>query len=249
MRVAPVFLVVAATVFTFGCSRGGGDTGEGGKPAEVSPLGKENIAVDMKCPEGLYGYKNATNKECCVLDPEKAPLSSLQEQDMEELESLCVIGHIGDEGVKVIAASEHLSKLKKIYLKDNDIGPTGVEALANSKSLSNLRQLHMEMNFCGDEGARIIASSKTFKKLKGLNLTQNGIGNKGATSLSKSTVLKELRWLILKKNDLSDTGIRALVKSKHLKNLKILNVSENRINPKQREKILNSAPENLKLVL
>ena len=45
---------------------------------------------------------------------------------------------IGDEGAKILAATNHLSQLEKLTLEENQIGPIGAKALAESTSLQNL---------------------------------------------------------------------------------------------------------------
>jgi Ran GTPase-activating protein (RanGAP) involved in mRNA processing and transport len=51
---------------------------------------------------------------------------------------------ISDEGIKILAQSPHLKKLKRLHLKDNPINGEGILALFNSEALENLSnfQLH-----------------------------------------------------------------------------------------------------------
>lgn len=50
---------------------------------------------------------------------------------------------IGDDGLRALAASPHVKRMKRLGLTSNDIGPTGLEALAESKRMPEL--IHVEL--------------------------------------------------------------------------------------------------------
>lgn len=53
---------------------------------------------------------------------------------------------IGDDGLRALAASPHVTRMKRLGLTSNDIGPMGVEALAASKRMPELIDVELGGN-------------------------------------------------------------------------------------------------------
>ena len=84
----------------------------------------------------------------------------------------------------------------------NVIGDDGVKAIATSENMSKLRKLSLYGNLVEDEGAIAIAESKTLSKLKHLFMTSNRVRRKGLEALQKSKSRTRLCHLYL--DDIED---------------------------------------------
>jgi hypothetical protein len=96
---------------------------------------------------------------------------------LKQLTSLELLGfdyttsnHIGDEGVRAVAGSEHMARLTRLRLPENGITAEGARALAESPYLGELTYLELSANPVGPEGARALASSPFLTRLTYLGL-------------------------------------------------------------------------------
>jgi uncharacterized protein (TIGR02996 family) len=105
---------------------------------------------------------------------------------------------LGDEGIRVLAGSPHLSGLRCLDVSDSALSSAGVAALAEAPGLTGLWSLDLHGNWAVDDA--------------------------GAVALARSKTLSELRELDLSATDVRDGGARALLESKHLTRLVKLNL-------------------------
>ena len=154
-----------------------------------------------------------------------------------ELEEICFIGNIGDEGAAAIAeALKTNTTLTKLCLNTNNIGDEGARALYESlKSNSTLTTLNLSYNNISDEGAVAIANMLIENEempLTTLNLSHNQIGDEGATAIVNAlTENKEmpLTKLYLDWNRIGNTGAKAVGDALKINSsLKHLGLDENR---------------------
>lgn len=132
--------------------------------------------------------------------------------------------NIGDEGVRVLASSPHLRRLRGLYLSWNAISDEGAIALANSPYYpEKITEMSLMGNSIRDEGAIALASSPWLSNLRVLALMNNRIGDAGAMALASSPYVSNLQLLYLDGNLVSDVGRRALLASPHLRNCELVN--------------------------
>jgi hypothetical protein len=67
--------------------------------------------------------------------------------------------HIGDVGIKALAASPYLARLSELLIVSNLIGDEGALALANSTHLANLAWLKPLDNRISEKGADALKRS------------------------------------------------------------------------------------------
>jgi uncharacterized protein (TIGR02996 family) len=75
------------------------------------------------------------------------------------LDCLSLFGGYGDEGMRLLAACPHLTRLTWLFVMEDGCGDDGAEALAGSPYLGNLQHLYMENHRIGDRGALALAAS------------------------------------------------------------------------------------------
>jgi uncharacterized protein (TIGR02996 family) len=75
------------------------------------------------------------------------------------LDCLSLYGGYGDEGMRLLAACSHLTRLTSLFVMEDGCGDDGAEALAGGPHLGNLRNLYMENHHIGDRGALALARS------------------------------------------------------------------------------------------
>lgn len=94
-----------------------------------------------------------------------------------------MMNQIGDDGLKAIAASEHLLRFRELVLRENVVGDDGVEALAASPYAANLQFLDFWRNRITDRGAVALAKSPHLNKVIDLSVKENAVGKVGAAAL------------------------------------------------------------------
>ncbi len=135
-----------------------------------------------------------------------------------------------DGGVAAVAASATLAGLTQLKL-GGAIGAAGVRALADSPHLTRLRSLELVDYAAGAEGARALAASANLWQLEALALSgradrEGAIGAAGARALADSPHLR-LRALTLFRMAIGDTGARALAASPNMSRLRLLHLGGN----------------------
>jgi uncharacterized protein (TIGR02996 family) len=112
---------------------------------------------------------------------------------LRDLAALHLTGaRLGDDGVRLLAASSVLAGLTTLRLGDNAIGDRGVMALARSPYLSGLSGLVLRDNAIGDGGAWELSHSPFFARLAILDLAGNEIGSAGVEALRSGKKLAAL---------------------------------------------------------
>ncbi len=94
-----------------------------------------------------------------------------------------MMNRIGDDGLKAIAASEHLLRFRELVLRENVVGDAGIEALAASPFAANLQFLDFWRNRITDRGAMALAKSPHLNKVVDLSVKENAVTAAGATAL------------------------------------------------------------------
>jgi uncharacterized protein (TIGR02996 family) len=125
----------------------------------------------------------------------------------------------GDEGALALANSRHLKNLVDLDVDGAGFGPEGMEALARSPVLAGMTRLNVGDSPIGPRGARAIAESPHLRHLETLFLWGCRIGDEGCLALMQSPNLANLTWLHLDSNGLTDAGAQAVLDSPYLKNL------------------------------
>lgn len=94
-----------------------------------------------------------------------------------------MMNRIGDEGLKALAASEHLLRFRELVLRENVVSDAGVEALAASPYAANLAFLDFWRNRITDCGAFALAKSPHLNKVLDLSVKENEVSAAGAAAL------------------------------------------------------------------
>ncbi len=101
-----------------------------------------------------------------------------------------MMNKIGDDGLKALAACEHLLRFRELVFRSGDephqqnqIGDAGVEALAASPFAANLQFLDFWRNRITDLGALALARSPHLNKVMDLSVKENAVTAKGAAAL------------------------------------------------------------------
>jgi uncharacterized protein (TIGR02996 family) len=134
-----------------------------------------------------------------------------------------------------ILTSPHLSGLRELNLRDNQLGPNGVLPLITAP-LPNLTALDLSANPIGDTGVPGIVGSPVSTKLTSLKLGSdnlfpyvNCIHAAGAQAIARSFYMESLRELDLSDHFIGDGGLVALADSPNMANLIHLGVARNDI--------------------
>lgn len=93
---------------------------------------------------------------------------------LSRLECLTLYGRYGDEGVRLLAACPHLTRLKRLFIMEYACGDEGAEALAGSPYLGNLQCLYFPYHDhqIGDRGALALAQSPNLSNVTFLSFNQ-----------------------------------------------------------------------------
>jgi uncharacterized protein (TIGR02996 family) len=134
-----------------------------------------------------------------------------------------------------ILTSPHLTGLRDLNLRDNQLGPHEVLPLITAP-LPNLTALDLSANPLGDTGVPGIVGSLVPTKLKSLKLGSdnlfpyiNCIHATGAQAIARSPYMQLLEELELSNHFIGDGGLAALADSPNMANLVHLGVASNDI--------------------
>ncbi len=123
---------------------------------------------------------------------------------LEGVETLAFVDYydapLKADGVRALASSPYLGRLRVLHLFRNDVGDAGVEALAAAPWLGGLHRLNLFDNGLSDAGARALAACPLLARLRILNLGGNEIGDAGVAALAASPHLAGLITLVLSVN-------------------------------------------------
>jgi hypothetical protein len=87
--------------------------------------------------------------------------------NLGSLRDLTVAAHITDPGVRMLAAAPGSSRLRRLDLSRNrQLGVEGAKALAASEHLTQLRQLDLRETRIGPHGALALAHSSRLRTLR-----------------------------------------------------------------------------------
>jgi uncharacterized protein (TIGR02996 family) len=148
---------------------------------------------------------------------------------------------LGD-GVRALASSPHLARLKILDLGYTGLGSAGLEDLAESANLPGLRSLRLTGNGCRDKGARALAQAPFLPQLTALDLGSNGIGGPGLAALTAAPHLRRLRELNLSDNFIGPATLGALLRLPQMGQLRRLDLGRVRLGP-QGVRALAELPE------
>jgi uncharacterized protein (TIGR02996 family) len=108
--------------------------------------------------------------------------------------------HLDVAGLRAIAGSKYLAKLKHLDVCYNWFGPKGTVELLKAANLTSLERLRCEDVALGDEGAVALAASPWIGRLKQLDLAHNLIGERGMSAVLESPFLEKSERLDLRHN-------------------------------------------------
>ncbi|WP_434416785.1 hypothetical protein [Nannocystis pusilla] len=118
----------------------------------------------------------------------------------------------------------------------NDVGPAGARALAEATHLTHLRELRLRDNEIFEEGGHALAGATQFAGLTKLDLRSCQVGAEGVRALAAATHLAGLRELWLggsffdrSSNPCRDEGVFALAAAGHLNRLHVLDLQWNEV--------------------
>jgi uncharacterized protein (TIGR02996 family) len=178
--------------------------------------------------------------------------------------------HIGDDGLRHLLSSPHLSRLRALRLVNSELGHAGLTALAGSPLLGRLAALTVaggadgladpaiealaaspylrglkylalvSLEEMGPSGARALATSSALAGLEALDLAFNRIGEEGCAAIAASPHLAGLRWLRLEEAGFGDRGVEALASSPSLGRLTHLFLGGNSIGDRAVEALAGS---------
>jgi uncharacterized protein (TIGR02996 family) len=198
-------------------------------------------AAPIRSAELTYGYNFS---DAPLPDPALAACA-----DLSRLTALRIGGYqgrIGDEGVRTLVNSPHLSGLKRLDLSDCGIELEGVRAVAASPHLSGLESLDLSgqrlgrPSQAGNQGALLLAASPHLSNLRELSLMAQTLRGEGAAALVSSPRLRNLVRLDISYNHLGPEGGEQLVASANLPLLKALNIGWSHIGGANVEALLGS---------
>src|SRR5262245_19383538 len=135
---------------------------------------------------------------------------------------------LGDEQIKPLSASRHLSRLGSLNLACNPLGNAGALALAQAP-LARLGELHLYRAQLGAVGLDALLRAQGWPGFTVLDLHSNPLQAEGAMILARSPRAAPLVWLDLSDTQSHDLGARALATSPYLGNLIYLNMSHYRL--------------------
>ncbi len=128
----------------------------------------------------------------------------------------------GDNAIRTLVGSEHVQKLKSLFLSDCGIGPDGVKAIVQSPQLNQLETLDLAGNSLSENGFSALAEfSLALPALRHLDLSNTGMLNEEAQSLAGIPGLSQLSVLDIGDNPLSTDGVLAFVQPGRLPNTRI----------------------------
>jgi uncharacterized protein (TIGR02996 family) len=140
-------------------------------------------------------------------------------------------GFFRDDGVRALAASPHLGRLRWLVVDHKGVAPATVAALAAARwpqlTSLGLRGVGTDGRAMGDEGARDLLAVPWVGRLTQLELGANRLGDAGARALAASPQLANLEMLGLERNGIGDEGVGALARSLHLARLRRLYLTHN----------------------
>jgi len=144
---------------------------------------------------------------------------------------------LGDEGLRLLLTSPHLSNLRCLSLERQRLTNVGLQHLAECESLGNLERLQIGYNRPShnhdeliDAGGLIaLAKSPHLRQLRTLDLSHLDLGVEGMESLAESAVLQIVTELNLQRCELGTHGIVTLAHSPYLRELLRLDLRNNRI--------------------
>jgi uncharacterized protein (TIGR02996 family) len=145
---------------------------------------------------------------------------------------------IGEEAAAILFGSGLLSRLRRLYLGEDDATPAMVDVLATA-ALPALEELYLwdfHQGELGDEGLARLAAAEAFARLTTLDLLHTGAGPAGAEAIATSGHLRRLRNLSFgqmacgySNNRIGAAGARALASSANLATVESLGLALNRI--------------------
>jgi uncharacterized protein (TIGR02996 family) len=130
-----------------------------------------------------------------------------------------------------LAACPALAQIRQLDFIDYFVDPVdaeGMRMLARSPFLGRLKGLNLYGNNLGDAGVTALATADWFPQLIFLNLSGNGVSVLGLSALANVPV-GELRQLELGGNHITDEGARVLARSPLLSRLHCLGLEGNQL--------------------
>lgn len=122
---------------------------------------------------------------------------------------------LGDEGLKILAASANTAGLTELLASGINAGDAGIIALATSAHFRP-KKLALYKNHIGVKGAQALANSAVLSQVKTLYLGSNPLGDDGVTALANGTAVATIRELLLPRVKITSKGARALIESRSL---------------------------------
>ena len=93
---------------------------------------------------------------------------------------------VGDETLIAIAKSPTFANLRKLNFYRTDITVKGIKVLAKSKALKRLKYLNVARNYLYLDSANALAATQTLTNIETLLMFDTGIGDAGVEAIMKS---------------------------------------------------------------
>jgi uncharacterized protein (TIGR02996 family) len=138
-------------------------------------------------------------------------------------------GPVSEAGMRALAASPWLGRLRSLFLGQNNLGDDGAEALAEAPWLAGLHCLNLEGNGLSPFGVAALAQSSLPRRLETLSLEDNLVWHEGVRALLDSPWLEQVRWLNLNRCVIGDEGVALLARAERLSRLERLSLDGNNL--------------------
>jgi uncharacterized protein (TIGR02996 family) len=136
-------------------------------------------------------------------------------------------GPLGEAGMRALAASAWLGRLRGLWLGRNNLGDDGAAALARAHWLAGLLLLNLDGNGLSPMGVMALARSSNPHRLERLSLEDNVVWEYGVHALLEAPWIEQVRWLNLNHCVVGDEGVALLARSERLSRLETLWLAEN----------------------
>jgi uncharacterized protein (TIGR02996 family) len=135
---------------------------------------------------------------------------------------------LGDAEAAALARSPHFGHLRALDLRGNRLTEAGLVTLMAPAIFPRLEELNLAYNRIGDDLGAFLSSPGP-PQLRQLDLSGNGIAGPGARRLAGPSWLSRLAELSLAQNEMGEADLERLAASPHLAGVRSLNLSHYRV--------------------
>jgi uncharacterized protein (TIGR02996 family) len=186
-------------------------------PRVVTPFGNDPAAANLQELSFRTGALTPDGMTALAATPLFPNLTGLQLVDH--------VPWVARAFLETVGQSTPGSRLRALDLLGARLGDDGLRLLAASRSLSGLERLGLGYNYIDSARAVALAGSPVVANVRLLDLSGNHLGNEGTIALVRSPHLAELRVLHLAFCQVGDEGVEAILDSPLADRLALLNLT------------------------